>query len=130
MGYSTTEDIMSNFLEATSEMKLCNLVQVSMDGPNVNWSLLEQLSSDLHNEYGTTLLFLGSCSLHAINDYLATCHKAANWKVRVQLKLLLKLFKDSPTRRADYIDFTGCNQYARKSCSIRWAKMLRIVKER
>ena len=43
MGHSTVEDIMSNFLAASSEMKLCNLAQVSMDGPNVDWSFLEQL---------------------------------------------------------------------------------------
>ena len=39
--HSTAEDIMTNFLEVSSEMKLCNLVQVLMDGPNVNWSFLE-----------------------------------------------------------------------------------------
>ena len=55
MGHSTAEDTINNFLETSSETKSCNLVQVSMDGPNVNWSFLEQLSSDLHDEYGTTM---------------------------------------------------------------------------
>ena len=109
MGHSTAEDIMNNFLEASSEMKLCNLIQVLMDGPNVNWSFLEQLLSDLHDEYGTTILFLGSCVLHVLNGSLTTGHKAANWKVQVQLKSFFKLFKDSPAWWADYIDFTGCN---------------------
>ena len=57
------------------------------------------------------MLFLGSCGLHVINGSLTTGHKAANWKVQVQLKSFFKLFKDSPARRADYIDFTGCNQF-------------------
>ena len=83
MGHSTAEDIMNNFLEVSSEMKLCNLVQVSMDDPKINWSSLEQLSSDLHDEYGTTMLFLGSCGLHVINGSLTTGHKAANRKVQV-----------------------------------------------
>ena len=48
--HSTAEDIMNNFLEASTEMKLCNLVQVSMDDPNVNWAFLEQLSSELCDE--------------------------------------------------------------------------------
>ena len=86
MGYSTAEDIMNNFLEAWSDMKLCNLVQVLMVGPNVNWSFLEQLSSDLHDEYDTAILFLGSCGLHVINGFLTAGHKAASWKVQVQLK--------------------------------------------
>ena len=57
-----------------------------MDGPNVNWSFVEQLSSDLHDEYGTTMLFLGSCGQHVINGSLTTGYKAASWKVQVQLK--------------------------------------------
>ena len=122
MGHSTAEDIMNNFLEASSEMKLCNLVQVSMDGPNVNWSFLEQLSSDLHDEYGTTVLFLGSCGLHVINGSLTIGHKAANWKEEIQLKSFLKLFKDSPAREADYIGFTVCNQFPKKFCSVRWVE--------
>ena len=93
MGHSVAEDIMNNFLEASNEMKLCNLIQVSMDGPNVNWSFLEQLSSDLHDEYGTTILFRGSCGLHVINGSLTTGHKAANWKVQVQLKYFLNFLR-------------------------------------
>ena len=111
MGHSTAEDIMNNFLEVSSEMKLCNLLQVSMDGPKINWSFLEQLSSDLHDEYGTTMLFLGSCGLHVVNGSQTTGHKAANRKVQVQLKSFFKLFKDSPARQGDYINFTGCNQF-------------------
>ena len=126
MGHSTTEDIMNNILEASSEIKLCNLVQVSMDGPNVNWAFLEQLSSNLHDEYGTKMLFLGSCSLHVINGSLTIGHKATNWKVQVQLKSFFKHFKDSPARRADYIDFTGCNQFPKKFCSVRWVENVEV----
>ena len=37
MGHSTAQDISEHFLEASNELKLCNLMQISMDGPNVNW---------------------------------------------------------------------------------------------
>ena len=100
-------------------MKLCNLVQVLVDGLNVKWSFLEQLSSDLYDEYGTTMLFLGSDGLHVINGSLTTGHKTANWKEQVQLKSFFKLFKDSPARQAAYIDFTVCNQLPKKFCSVR-----------
>ena len=53
-------------------------------------------------------------------------HKAANWKVQVQLKSFFKLFKDSPARRADYIDFTGCNQFPKKFCSVRWVENVEV----
>ena len=122
MGHSAAEDIMNNFLEASSEMKLCNLVQVLMDGPSVNWSFLEELSSDLPDEYRTTMLFIGFCGLHVINGSLT------NWKVQVQLKSSCKLFKDSPARRADYIDFTGCNQFPKKFSSVRWVENVEVCK--
>ena len=125
MGHSTVEDIMNNFLEASSEIKLCNLVQVSMNGPNVNW-FLEQLSSDLHDEHGTTMLFLGSCGLHVINGSPTTGHKVASLKVQVQLKSFFKFFKDNPARWADYIDFTGCNQFPKKLCSVRWVENVEV----
>ena len=55
MDHSTVEDIMNNFLEASSVLKLCNLVQVLMDGPNLNLSFLEQRSSDLYDEYSSVV---------------------------------------------------------------------------
>ena len=93
-----------------------------MDGPNVKWSFLEQLSSDLHDEYRTTMLFIGSCGLRVINGSLTTGRKAANWKVQVQLKSFLKLFKDSPARQA----FTGCNQFPKKFYSVRWVENVEV----
>ena len=72
------------------------------------------------------MLFLGSCGLHVINGSLTTGHKTANWKVQVQLKSFFKLFKDSPARRADYIDFTGCDQFPKKFCSVRWVENVEV----
>ena len=63
MDHSTVEDIMNNFLEASSVLKLCNLVQVLMDGPNLNLSFLEQRSSDLLDEYSSVVICRGrGCS--------------------------------------------------------------------
>ena len=30
--------------------------------------------------------------------------------------------KYTPARQADYIDFTGCNQFPKKFCSVKWVK--------
>ena len=72
------------------------------------------------------MLFLGSSGLHVINGSLTTGHKAANWKVQAQLKSFFQLFKDSPARRADYINFTGCNQFPKKFCSVRWVENVEV----
>ena len=75
MGHSTAEVIIENFLEALSEMKISNLLQVSVDGPNGNWSVLEKLTTNHHDEFNTTMLLLDSCSLHVINGAIVW------WKV-------------------------------------------------
>ena len=77
-------------------------------------------------QHGTTMLFLGSCGLHVNNGSLTTGHKAVNWKVQVETKSFFKLFKDSPARQANYIDFTGCNQFPKKFCSVRWVENVEL----
>ena len=72
------------------------------------------------------MLFLGSCGLHVINGPLTTGHKAVNWNFQVQLKSIFKLFTDSPARRADYINFTGCSQFPKTFCSARWVENVEV----
>ena len=81
MGHSTAQDILEDFLEASNELRLCNLIQISMDGPNVNWSFLEKISAYLKLNCNSTMLCLGSCGLHVINGALQTGHKASQWNV-------------------------------------------------
>ena len=45
-------------------------VSLSMDGPNVNWSLFESLNDHLRDEHGFTLLNVGSCGLHTLHNAL------------------------------------------------------------
>ena len=54
MGHSTAEAIMEN-LEALSEMKKANLLQVSVYGPRLNWSFLQKLTSNHHDEFNRTI---------------------------------------------------------------------------
>ena len=122
MGYSPTED-MKNFLEVSSEMKMSNLLQLSMDGPSVNWSFLEKLTSNHYDEFNITLLLLCSCGLHVINGALKTIHATVKWKVQLILHLFYKLFEDSRASQAilsNYIDWPGSELFPKKFCSIRW----------
>ena len=93
-----------------------------MDGPNVNWSFLEKLVSNHQDEFNTSCFFFGSCGLHVINDALKTGHATVKWKVQLLLRSFYKLFKDSPARRADYIDWTGSELFPKKFCSVRWVE--------
>ena len=125
-GHSTAQDILERFLEVSNELKLCNLIQISMDGPNVNWSFLENISAYLKLNRNSAMLCLGSCDLHVINGALQTGHKASKWNVQALLKSIYKLFKDSPARRADYTALTESDIFPKKFCAVRRAENVEV----
>ena len=124
MGHSTAEGIMENFLEASSEMKMSNLLQLSMDGPSVNWFFLEKRTSNHHDEFNMTVLFLVLVVFTLSMLHLKQV--TVKWKVQLLLRLFCKLFKDSPASRADYIDWTGSELFLKKFCSVPWVSRWRL----
>ena len=55
------------------EFGLENLIQVSMDGPTVNWKMLDLIVEDRNsNETYPNLLDVGSCSLHVVHGAFRT----------------------------------------------------------
>lgn len=44
------------------------MLQLMMDGPNVNKSFEEKLRKALEDQYGTTLIDIGTCSLHHMHN--------------------------------------------------------------
>ena len=58
----------SIFDEATKDLDKRKMIQVSMDGPNVNWKLLSSIVDERQsNDDYPELLDIGSCSLHVIH---------------------------------------------------------------
>ena len=75
-----------------------------MDGPNVNWSALEEIAEhkSAKDPLSPKLLELGSCSLHILHGAYKTAQEATDWNVKSLLKAAFKLFEISPARRADF----------------------------
>ena len=46
LGHTTAKDLKRAFEECTEKLDLKNLIQVSMDGPNVNWKMLDLIVED------------------------------------------------------------------------------------
>ncbi|KZS06274.1 Uncharacterized protein APZ42_030326 [Daphnia magna] len=61
--------------------KLENLLQVSMDGPNVNWKVLALLKQKVWNkpDGSTFFLELGSCGLHIVHGLISTANSKVGW---------------------------------------------------
>jgi hypothetical protein len=117
--------MLGQFLSLTEDLPLRNkLLQISFDGPNVNLNFFELLQKHLANDDPTnqTMLDLGSCGLHTIHNAFKTGAESTGWNIEVSLKAFWHFFKDTPARRADFSNITGCNTYPLKFCSHRWVE--------
>lgn len=120
LGHSTAEDLVAKFREGMAEVSLGQLLQISMDGPNVNRKMSRILKEELETEFSCGLVDLGTCGLHVIHGAFQTGHRATGWNLHVIFRALYQLFKDSPARRADYITLTESTIFPLKHCEVRW----------
>ena len=45
-----------------------DIIQVSLDGSSVNWKFYGELKKKVNNDYGTTLINIGSFGLHVVHN--------------------------------------------------------------
>lgn len=73
LGISTANNLLDGFLEGLSNLDRDKLLQVSMDGANVNRSCLQKFKTELATENSKTLLIdIGVCGLHIVNGAVKT----------------------------------------------------------
>ena len=105
-----------------------NLQQISMDGPNVNWSFFEKLSRKMDISHNVKLLNIGSCGIHTMHNAFKDGCKATNWEVREFLSALYIVFHDVPARREDLESVEKSSDpvdnvpslFPKKCCPHRW----------
>lgn len=94
LGHATAQDIVDRMQTILSETEMKNLVQLSMDEPNVNWEVFDLLQSDLV-QINKSLLNIMSCGLHTLHNAFRDGYKASGWEVDHTLCSLYWLFKNS-----------------------------------
>ena len=67
LGDTTAKDLCDEFTTVSNNDILLKILQVSMDGPNVNWKFFDALNDDFEEKFETTLLEMGSCGLHVVH---------------------------------------------------------------
>nr|CAD7262292.1 unnamed protein product [Timema shepardi] len=93
---STAEELLKHFLDGISPLPLSKLIQVSMDGPNVNLKFITLLQEHIKS----------------VTD---------NEDISSLLRHMYYLFTDSPARRALFTQLTGCASFPLKFCGVRWS---------
>jgi len=81
LGHATSDDLLQAFTSALSRQNLYikRMLQVSMDGPNVNLKFLRELKMYLKTETvadDPELLDIGTCSLHVVHGAYKTAQIA------------------------------------------------------
>ncbi|XP_054924653.1 uncharacterized protein [Dermacentor andersoni] len=79
LGRTRAQDFLSAFKSATDGLSRSKILQISMDGPNVNMKFLREIKQELcESNDGRHILDVGSCGLHVVNGAFKTGHAATD----------------------------------------------------
>ena len=93
----------SSICESLTNLIEDKLIQLSLDGPAVNWKVLELFDEKLESKDLPKTLNIGSCSQHAVNGALKMGMKSVDWNVEKILKSMFWILHDSAARKDDYM---------------------------
>ena len=127
MGHGTAVHLKDALTEVLSTVGINKLIQISMDGPNVNWRMYEDFSSEFKTDTNQGVLNIGSCGLHIVNGAFLTGAKASGWSVDDNLMCLYRLFNDAPARREDFMKISGQSTMPLKFCKHRWLENIPVA---
>ena len=82
--------------EALKELYLSRMIQLAMDGLNVNWSLYDTISSTREEIKLPALINIGSCSLHIFHGAFKFGCTQTKLKIKQLLKNLHFLYYNAP----------------------------------
>ena len=72
--------------ESLTELDESRLIQLSMDGPSVNWNVLEKLDDYLTNIDLPETIDIGSCNQHILHGAFQTAIQSSGWNIDKVLK--------------------------------------------
>ncbi|XP_047128992.1 uncharacterized protein LOC124809196 [Hydra vulgaris] len=131
MGKAAAPDILNMFKSCMTGLNAEKMLQVSMDGPNVNKLFLEMLNKERHNNELSTLIDIGTCGLHTINGSLLTGAKATDWNLKKLISSMYQIFHESPSRASDYerIAEATSSDFPYMFCGTQWAENQSVAKK-
>lgn len=67
LGCAISHNITEAFKEVLSPLNMKSILQISMDGSNVNHKIFKVLKAEFESEHGPEILNIGTCSFHISN---------------------------------------------------------------
>ena len=125
LGHATADDLFDQCLSSLNNLGTSynKIVQLSMDGPNVNWKFFHKFTDHIQNEFDAHLLDIGSCGLHQVHNAFRAGITATKWDLSDFLSSLHWLLHNVPARREDYLKYSTPNAlFPLKFCAHRWVE--------
>jgi len=129
LGHTTGVDIIGAIKTSLNSLNLKKILQLSMDGPNVNIKMLRDFKEELKDDNDVTdpvILYLGTWCIHTMHNAFKNGIKASKWNIIEFLRSIYNFFKDVPARRADYTYYTGSSKFPKKFCAVRWLQNVEV----
>lgn len=115
-----------NSQECVAQLNMRQLLSVGMNGPNVNFKLLDLLQkehAELHG--GTQVIMVGSCGLHTLHNAMKAGFTA--WQLEKLLRAMHFLFYNVPARREDFTNLTRSSCFPLSFCGHRWVENVPVA---
>ena len=122
LGHATAANMVDAFLDACRCVNLNRMLQLSMDGPNVNWSFYGKLMAEVHDDSNRKMIDIGSCGLHVVHNAFKAGFEATGWDIKSFLWALFTIFHETPARREDFTAITSSVIFPLKFCLHRWVE--------
>ena len=127
LGHTHVDDL-KKFEEGIKDLEKKKMLQVSMDGPNVNWKLYDSIVEEWNeNDDYPDLIDIGSCSLHVVHGAFRTGVQKTKWGIDSILQALYNLFPNSPAKREDYTKITGSKVFPLPFSGTRWIEDKKVA---
>ena len=111
LGHTRAVDMMEVIEPVIAECGYSKLLQLGMDGPNVNISFHKSMQSQIEQSTTRSILDIGTCTLHTMHNSFKDGCKKAGWNIDNFLLACYSLFKESPARRDDFTVITGSSTF-------------------
>ena len=109
------------------ELEKNKLLQLALDGPNVNWNVLDLLDDKLVSDNFSKTLNIGRSVQHTVDGSLKNGFEKSSWNMDKLLKSIIWILHYSPVRPDDYLQEGDSGKFLLRLVSVRyrlWFKFL------
>ena len=123
----TVQNLFGSLYESMSELKKTKSFQLAVDGPNVNWNVLDLLDDELVSDNFSKTLNITNCAQHTVHGSLKNGFQKSTWNMDKLLKSIFSILHDSSVKSDVYLQEGDIDKFPLRLVSLRyrfWFKCL------